>query len=213
MEPITIVAGIAVAASVATALKIYFNIKKKNDEINALRHSLTVYAQTYSFEKADERLVNACQEVIKRFFPEGIENEFSKLKTIEERKRLASDVLNELAKAMQLRVDVVEFQDLGLYTRGLAMPDTNQTVVFLNESLLVADPVQLVKTMCHELKHCVQYHSFRNNVWGYSASRVAQYLYSWDNYVSCDSIESYEAYLLQIIEIDANKFADEIFNK
>ena len=93
-----------------------------------------------------------------------------------------------------------------------AVPDRNPVTIYLNEVLLVADPEQLVKTMCHELKHCVQYQSLTNNIWGYSPQRIAQFLYSWREYVSCDSRESYEAYLKQIIEIDANKYVDRIFN-
>lgn len=215
MEPVTmIVAGVAIAltASLAYAVKKYREIQEKNREIEALRRSLNAYAETYSFEAADEELIQKCQSKIKELFKGGIEKEFNKYQTVEEKKAFAHKVVLELANCMNVQVDNIEIADLGPYTRGAANPDRNLVTIYLNEVLLVADPEQLVKTMCHELKHCVQYQSLTNDVWGYSPQRVAQYLYSWERYVSCDSRECYEAYLMQIIEIDANKYVDRIFN-
>lgn len=215
MEPITmIIAGVAIVltASLAYAVKKYREIQEKNKEIDALRRSLNAYAETYAFENADEELVKRCQSKIKELFNGGIEKEFNKYQTVEEKKVFARKIALELAKSMNVQVDNIEIADLGPYTRGVAIPDRNPVTICLNEVLLVADPEQLIKTMCHELKHCVQYQSLTNNVWGYSPQRVAQYLYSWERYVSCDSRECYEAYLMQIIEIDANKYVDRIFN-
>lgn len=215
MEPVTmIIAGVAIVltASLAYAVNKYREIREKNREIEALRRSLNAYAETYAFENADEELIKRCQSKIKELFNGGIEKEFNKYQTVEEKKAFARKVALELAKCMNVQVDNIEIADLGPYTRGAAIPDCNPVTIYLNEVLLVADPEQLVKTMCHELKHCVQYQSLTNNVWGYSPQRVAQYLYSWREYVSCDSRECYEAYINQIIEIDANKYVDRIFN-
>lgn len=215
MEPITMtIAGVAVVltASLAYAVKKYRETLEKNKEIDALRRSLNAYAETYAFENADEELIKRCQSKIKELFNGGIEKVFNKYQTVEEKKAFAHKVALELAKCMNVQVDNIEIADLGSYTRGAAIPDRNSVTIYLNEVLLVADPEQLVKTVCHELKHCVQYQSLTNNVWGYSPQRVAQYLYSWERYVSCDSKECYEAYLMQIIEIDANKYVDRIFN-
>lgn len=215
MEPVTMtIAGVAIVltASLAYAVKKYRETQEKNREIEALRRSLNAYAETYAFENADEELIKRCQSKIKELFNGGIEKEFNKYKTVEEKKAFARKVALELAKCMNVQVDNIEFADLGPYTRGAAVPDRNPVTIYLNEVLLVADPEQLVKTMCHELKHCVQYQSLTNNIWGYSPQRIAQFLYSWREYVSCDSRECYEAYLKQIIEIDANKYVDRIFN-
>lgn len=215
MEPVTMtIAGVAIilTASLAYAVKKYRETQEKNKEIEALRRSLNAYAETYAFENADEELIKRCQSKIKELFNGGIEKEFNKYKTVEEKKAFARKVALELAKCMNVQVDNIEIADLGPYTRGAAVPDRNPVTIYLNEVLLVADPEQLVKTMCHELKHCVQYQSLTNNIWGYSPQRIAQFLYSWREYVSCDSRESYEAYLKQIIEIDANKYVDRIFN-
>ncbi len=203
---------IVVSAALGIAIKKHKEVKQKNAEIEALRRSLNGYAETYSFEKADEELIKKCQAKIKELFHNGIEKEFNKYQTIEERKAFAQKVVSELAKCMNVKVDKIKIEDLGPCTRGVAVPDNGEVTIYLNEVILVADPEQLVKTMCHELKHCVQYQALTNNVWNYSPQRLAQYLYSWERYVSCDSIESYEAYVKQIIEIDANKFADRIFN-
>lgn len=215
MEPVTmIIAGVAIVltASLAYAVNKYREIREKNIEIEALRRSLNAYAETYAFENADEELIKRCQSKIKELFNGGIEKEFNRYQTVEEKKAFARKVALELAKCMNVQVGNIEIADLGPCTRGAAMPDRDPVTIYLNEVLLVADPEQLVKTMCHELKHCVQYQSFTNNVWGYSPQRIAQYLYSWEQYVSCDSRECYEAYFNQIIEIDANKYVDRIFN-
>ena len=216
MEPVTtvIVAGVAIAVTAALgyAVKKYREIQQKNKEIEALRSSLNAYAETYAFEAADEELARACRKRINELFRNGINEEFSKYQTVEEKKEFARRIVKELADCMRVKVENVVIEDLGPYTRGLAVPDCNPPAIFLNEVLLVADPVGLVKAMCHELKHCVQYQSLTDNVWGYSPQRVAQFLYSWEKYVPCDSKESYEAYSKQIIEIDANKYIDRIFN-
>lgn len=216
MEPVTIIiAGIAVllTATLAYAVKKYSEIQQKNMEIEALRRSLNAYVETYTFEKADEVLIKKCQSKINDLFKDGIEKEFAKYQTIDEKKAFAQKIAFELAHCMKVKVENIEIANLGPFTRGAAKPDGNPITIYLNEVLLVADPVQLVKTMCHELKHCVQYQALTDNVWEYSPQRVAQFLYSWNTYVSCDSEESYEAYVKQIIEKDANLYVDRIFNE
>lgn len=215
MEPVTmIIAGVAIviSASLALAVKKYQEIKRKNLEIESLRRSLNAYVETYSLENADEQLIRRCQNKINELFHGEIEKEFLKYKTVEEKKAFAQKVSMELVNCMGIKVDSIQFEYLGPNTRGVTVPENDVTTVYFNEVLLVDDPVQLVKTMCHEFKHCIQFQSFTNNVWCYSPQKVAQWLYSWDNYVPCESIESYEAYVKQIIEIDANKFVDSIFN-
>lgn len=206
------IAGVAIviSASLALVVRKYQEVKRKNLEIESLRSSLNAYVETYPFETADEQLIKGCQNKINELFHGEIENEFLKYKTIEEKKNYAQNVAMELANCMGIKVDNIRFEYLGPNTRGATVPDNGSVTVYLNEVLLVDDPVQLVKTMCHEFKHCVQFQSFTDNVWGYSPQKVAQWLYSWDNYVPCECLESYEAYMKQIIEIDANKFADAI---
>ncbi len=214
MELVTmIIAGTAIALTAALkyAVNKHLEIKQKNLAIESLRRSLNVYAETYSFEKADEELVEKCQDKIKELFKDGIENEFNKYKTVEEKKAFARKVVQELAGCMNLKVENIEIVNLGPYTRGAASPDSDPVTIYIHEALAIADPEQMVKTICHELKHCVQFKALTDNEWGYSPQRIAQYLYSWNNYVECSIPEEYDAYVNQIIEIDANKFVDEIF--
>lgn len=199
---------IVVSAALGIAINKYKEVKQKNAQIDALRRSLNGYAETYSFEKADEELIKKCQAKIKELFHDGIEKEFNKYQTIEERKAFAQKIVFELAKCMNVKVDKIKIEDIGLNVLGITVHKDDEVTIYLNEVLLVADPEQLVKTMCHELKHCVQYEALTNNVWNYSPQRLAQYLYSWNDYVDSDE----EAYKNQIIELDAFKFADRIFN-
>lgn len=214
MEPVTlIIAGIAIVltASLAYAVNKYQEIQKKNTEIESLRRALGQYEGTYFFERADKEMINKCRAFLDRRFNGHLGEEFAKYATIEEKKEFAKGIVKELAQCIGVKVERIQIEDIGLDTRGYADIENGIVTVNLNEVLLVADPEQLVKTMCHELRHCVQFQSFTNNIWGYSAERVAQWLYSLENYVQCESAESYEAYVKQIIEIDANKFADTLF--
>lgn len=215
MELVTVIIGgvvILVSAGVAWVIDKYIEVKKKNEEIEALRRAITQYSQTYSFEPCDEKLIKKCRTYISNKFSGTIESEFSKYHSMNERKQLASEVAQELADVMGVNLDEVTFEELGLFTRGYAISENGKTSIVLNEAFLVADPQQIIKTICHELRHCIQIQSCRNNKWGFSPQRIAQWLYSWQHYVECDSIEKYEAYQKQIIEIDALNFAEAVFN-
>ena len=214
MEPVTlIIAGIAIVltASLAYAVNKYQEIQQKNAEIESLRRTLGQYEGTYFFERVDKEMINKCRAFFDKRFNGHLREEFSKYATVEEKKEFTKGVVMELAQCIGVKVDQIQIEDIGPDTRGYADIENGIVTVYLNEVLLIADPQQLVKTMCHELRHCVQFQSFTNNIWGYSSERVAQWLYSWENYVQCESAESYEAYVKQIIETDANKFADTVF--
>lgn len=215
MEPITlIIGGIAIVLTVTLAYAVnkYREIQQKNIEIESLRRTLGQYEGTYFFEGVDKEMIDRCRVFLDKRFDGHLREEFAKYTTIEEKKEFAKGIVMELAQCIGVEVDQIQIEDIGLDTRGCANIEKGIVTVYLNEVLLVADPEQLVKTMCHELRHCVQFQSFTNNIWRYSPERVAQWLYSWDNYVQCESAESYEAYVKQIIETDANKFADAIFS-
>lgn len=213
MELITIIVGgavLLVTAAVAAVIKKYKEVQRLNEALNAFRRSLEVYSETYSLETPDNELISKCQTTIQELFHGDIEQEFAKRETLDEKKAFAQEVIHELANCMSVTLDEVVIENLGEYTYGTTDSEHGKAI-WLNEMLLIADPEKLIRTMCHELKHCVQIQSLTNNTWGYSDVRIAQYLYSLKYYVQGDSYESYEAYRKQIIEIDANKFADEVF--
>ena len=215
MELVTIIIGgvvLLVSAGVAWVIDKYNEVKRKNSEIEALQTAITQYSQTYSFEPCDEKIIRKCRSYLGNKFPGTIENEFSKYQTLEDKKLFASIIAQELAECMGVDLDEVLFDELGLFTRGYATLENDKTTIVLNEAFLLADPRQIVKTMCHELRHCIQFQSLIKNKWGYSPQRIAQWLYSSQHYICFDSIEKYEAYRKQIIEIDALNFAEAIFN-
>ena len=215
MEPVTIIIGgvvLLVSAGVAWVIDKYREVKRKNSEIEALRMAITQYSQTYSFEACDEKIIQKCRTYLNNKFSGTIEDEFSRCQSMEDKEQLASEIAQELAECMGVSLDDVKFDELGLFTRGYAVSENDRTTIVLNEAFLVADPRQIVKTICHELRHCLQFQSCKNNIWGFSPQRIAQWLYSWQHYVECDSIEKYEAYQKQIIEIDALNFAEAVFN-
>lgn len=215
MELVTIIIGgvvLLVSAGVAWVIDKYNEVKRKNSEIEALRRAVTQYSQTYSFEPCDERIIQKCRAYLSNKFHGTIEDVFSKHQSMEDKERFASEIAHELAECMGVRLDEIKFEELGLFTRGYASSENDKFTIVLNEAFLVADPRQIVKTICHELRHCLQFQSCKNNKWGFSPQRIAQWLYSWQHYVDCDSVEKYEAYQNQIIEIDALNFAEAVFN-
>lgn len=220
MDPITmLIAGVAVvSASLAVAIKKYKQVKIKNDEIESLRKSLGQYADTYNLEDCDMKLIEKCKSTINRIFPYGIEYEFNKYETLEERKAFALTVVSELANCMEVNVDKIIIGVDDKMPNALGATGYNgeddSLIVYFYEALLFTDTEQLVKTICHELKHCVQHRALKNNIWGYSPQRLAQYLYSMKFYVEGGSSEiCYEAYENQIVEIDAHDFVEYIFSE
>ena len=197
---------------VAKIVEQYQARKTMKEEADSLRQSLEQYASTYSFEDADIPMIEACRDYLSRRFPDGIESSFNQLETLEEREQFAREIIGELASCMNVKVSSIEFSNMSVELYGQAVPNNDGACkICLNRAVLVADPRQFVKTICHELRHVVQYKSFTENTWGHSPARVAQWLYSWNNYVSCTSATNYLAYSSQIIEVDANKYADELF--
>lgn len=203
---------IVISAAVAAVVKEYQARKQAVEIIEQLRKSLGQYCHTYTLEECDNALIEKCRDCILKEFPNGITQKFAKLDTMDARKQLTEDLVANLASCMELDGVEVEFPPMPADEYGCMKPlDGGIRKVCLNEALLVADPEQIVKTICHELRHAVQLQSFTDNKWGYSNVRVAQWLYSWNNYISCTSVTNFEAYYNQIIEVDARHFVDELF--
>ena len=120
--------------------------------------------------------------------------------------------MNGLAKEMGVDVNDIKFEDLGPYMRGYAQTRQDSIGIVINRAVLLSDPEQTVKTICHELRHCLQFCSLLDNKHGYSDARLAQWLYSWEHYQSCETDADYCGYVAQVIELDANLFANSVFN-
>lgn len=211
-----IISGVVLVVTFALsrAIKQYQRIKAKNKEIEALKKSLKQYTDSYQFEDCDKPVIDSCRDYIAKRFPVGIEREFEKCDTMEKKKQLAITVTQELAKRMGVNtVDDISFDDLGIYS-GFAEnnPENGKSRIELHEALLVADPQQLVQTICHELRHCMQHQAIANDIWGYSPQRVALWMYTLksENYVFPDDVTKFEAYKSQSAEYDARMFAGAI---
>ena len=215
MEPITLtICGIALllTATTAAAYKQYEAVQSKNRQIEAIRKSLQGYVMTYTAEAADVTMIDNCRNFIKSTFGDGIDETFNRLDTVEQREQLAVQTAREMAGIMGINVREVLIDDLGLCTRGYTQQCEDGVKVVLNRAVMLADPQQLVKTMCHELRHCVQLSALQNdNPWGFSDARLAQWLYSWVNYIPGEQQDAYEGYATQAIETDASWFASRVF--
>ena len=182
-------------------------------EQSTLNSALEQYARTYSLEESDKEIVNKPRSSLQKEFPRGIEHYYEKLDTIEKRKEATVRVAEKIAKLLKVEVSDVTFEQLQDGAMGFTKDvDEQHCCITLNEALLASNPKGLLETVCHEIRHCLQYNSFTNNVWHYSSQRVAQWLYSWNNYVPCQYYQlDYNGYRNQIIEVDAVLFTEEVF--
>ena len=200
-----IIGGIIVAASVAAAIIAYRKLKRARGDIKRIVDVLQMYATNYESEQADVKLINETNQYLVRRFPNGIEAAFSQCGTLEERREMARRLAMDIANIMNVDISEVEFAELGPCMCGFYNHD-NKTIV-INDCHLVEDPYEMVKTICHELKHAVQATAITDNRWGYSDARVAMFMLNWEYYVRYE--DSYMAYVAQPIELDAQKFENE----
>lgn len=207
MDPATIIL-LGIGAAVVAAIEIYQYIQKKNKEIEAAVAALETYSQTYSFEPCDEVLIQKVSNYLNLKFKNDYEAVFSQYQTLEEKKAFFQTIAKEIATEMQIELDSCSITSIDDYTRGLTNSDGKSIVI--NEILLIADPKQAIETLCHELRHCMQFQAINDNKWGFSPERLASWLYSFQRYN--ESQEVYLAYFNTIVEVDANKFAGKVIN-
>lgn len=215
MEPITIIIGgavLLVSAVTAAAMKYYAAVKEKNRQISSLQTALESFTQTYQFENIDNQIISNCKDYLQKIFCGDIAGRYAQLSTVEKKEQFTKDVVNGLAKEMGVDVNDIKFEDLGPYMRGYAQTRQDSIGIVINRAVLLSDPEQTVKTICHELRHCLQFCSLLDNKHGYSDARLAQWLYSWEHYQSCETDADYCGYVAQVIELDANLFANSVFN-
>ena len=203
---------VIVGGIVVVVAAVFLNIRKKNEEIRDFKALIEKYIKNYQFEECDKPMIEKCRLYISSRFPGKIEEHFAKCNTESEREQLLYSVAQELISRMGVQVDKVEIVDLGSYTYGQAgKGPEGEVIVQLNKALLYTDPQQLIKTLCHELRHCVQFQSVTNNVWGYSDQRVALWLANMEDYFN-PANRTFETYELQPLELDANAFAEAVFS-
>lgn len=214
MEPVTMIIGgllFVVAVGTASIIKAYRELGNKQGEIDAIKKGLEAYVKEYQFEPVDIKMIGDCKECLLKMFGGDIAGKYAQLATVEEREKFTREVVRKLAKAMNVNVEDITITDLSAYTYGYVTTDDGKTGITLNRAVMIADPEQIVKTICHELRHCVQFNAMCDNRYGHSAARVALWLYSWEHYQVCESSEQYFGYRCQAVEVDANNFADSVF--
>ena len=209
MEPITIAVGgvvLLVSAGIAVIVDQYKSLRAKNVELEELKNSLGQYSETYAFEKCDLYMIDECRKFIRKEFPIGVEEKFASIGTLEEKQKYASYVSKEVAKIMKVDFKGISFEEMQFYENGRA---TEKKEIVLNAALVLADPEQLITTIIHELRHCLQIQSIsENDVWGFSDAKKAQWLFSFEKYQS--GTICYAAYREQPVERDAVLFAESI---
>lgn len=145
--------------------------------------------------------------------------------TVEERKAVLNEYLQEVAGTMGLQIGAVEYTysegSGGTYNMGAYYPGEN--TVKINEWVLenggkdgVADSYTLMSTIVHEMRHAYQHAACRNpEQFVVTEETIRSWQDSINNYKSkkgfmaegMNSREAYRAYRNQTIEVDARWFA------
>lgn len=211
MEPITTTIAIITAITAAVATRQYIKLRNKNEEIDSLVRVLNQYSSSYAFEKCDEPMIRKCSQYLEAYLKDSSLADKLAGKCREEQKQIVDALVMQLARRMKVNLSAINIQPLSGGTLGAEIVDDKGKIeLYLNEDLIDADPDRLVFIMLHELRHAVQDSALRNDVWGFSDERKAQWLIGNQQYVSADSAAKYRAYYFQILENDANAFASAV---
>lgn len=211
MEPITTTIAVITAITACVSVRQYVKLKNKNEEIDSLLAALNQYSSTYAFEKCDKAMIDKCQKFLSSYLKGKSFAQVLEGKTDVEKKQITEKLVSELAKRMKVNISAINIQQLSEGTLGAeTVDDQGNILLYLNADLLAVDPDRLVFIMLHELRHAVQDSSLRNDVWGFSDERKAQWLIGNQQYVRGDSKSKFRAYYYQILENDANAFANAV---
>lgn len=215
MDPITIGGGILllVTAAVSAAIRHYQNkVAKINATLGKLATALEQYAKAYQFEECDKPVINAVKHYVKSQRSKGKLSTVINSMELNDRKDYMNKIVREIARIMNIELSDINIIDLGPYTFGQSYIEDGKYKIDLNEVVLIADPDRLLQTVCHELRHLQQMQALCDDKWGFSNHRKAQWMMSFNDYIQSDtdSEMQYAAYVMQSVEIDANKFAIEV---
>lgn len=211
MDPITI-ALLGITAVTAIAVEGYRRVKQKNDEltdvIDTLIKANEPYIKLYSLDPCDELIIEKVKDYLSMRFGNNYEAVFNNYQTLEEKKCFFQKIANELAAEMQIELECLTITAMDSNTYGETSPDGKN--VTINEVLLIENPKQALRTLCHEFRHCMQLQAIIDNKWGFPPSRIAAWMKGLEEYGN--TMSYYETYRLNIVENDANMFAYEIIN-
>lgn len=193
------------------------DLKRRAQERQEYISSLYDLGVEYSPESCDALLIDRCKSLVKKEFPDGIENELMSL-SLEARVQVVSDFATKLSQVMEISIEELvfftpqtedELRLRGCFYRG-------EKKVYINLAYLNADEPELlcgvIRTVLHEFKHVRQYEACCGKDYGYTPQLIALWIYNMTppNYISCE--ESDEAYCKQPVELDTFGFSSSIIN-
>lgn len=213
MEPITTTIAVVTAITACVSVRQYVKIQNKNEEIDSLIVALTQYSSSYAFEECDKPMIRDCSQYLQQYLKKGSLTDRLRDKSEAERDQIVKDLVNQLAKRMKVKVGEINIQPLAGGTLGAEIVDDSGNIkLYLNADMLSLDADRMVFVMLHELRHAVQDSALRNDIWGFSDERKAQWLVGNQQYVKADSKSKFTAYYHQIVEYDANAFAQAVLD-
>ncbi|WP_455624476.1 hypothetical protein [Parabacteroides sp.] len=223
MDPITIGTGliIFIGASLKLLIERYERMSQERDVAVAViaamgeetQQVLAQHKSSHADEPCDIKMQKACSEVLKQRFPQGVDEKFASLVSLEERRAFMENLAKDLAKALQVELYEVAFSEgheslCGCYRYKDPKTGRITKTIWVNDLYLVKDPKCAIGILLHELRHAVQSESvYEDNKWNISVQRRTEWMYSNSSYVSDTA-----AYSLQSNEIDAEVFKERTLN-
>lgn len=130
--------------------------------------------------------------------------------SLEERKTMLINLLDELNLIMGLQVTDYKFDNLGASTRGQYSSSTNSVTInldYVDPANGRSDSYMVMRTMIHEMRHAYQHAAVNNpDKFNVSEETRKQWAANFNDYKSAKT-DGYDAYVEQPIEYDAKRFA------
>lgn len=207
---VTIGIYIAVEAVITGVGWAFYMLKKRG-----LKKRTSEWCKTLPLIEEDKRLIEQNRELMKEFFPSGIEDGFKGL-TLEQRVEMMKNLIERANDLYGVEVDTIAFMPaakIGECTLGFFDRDNNAIAVNLdilasNEAAVMQ---AIVATVFHELRHALQYRAVTDASFNYGTEeqrRLWALNFVEGNYISPEI--DFALYQRQVVEADARQIAEHI---
>ena len=183
--------------------------------MNGVRKRTEEWCKTLPLTGEDRRLIESNRELMREFFPDGIENTLRGM-PLDERVELMKNLIDRANSVYGVDVSVVKFapaSELGECTYGQFEREAN--TVSVNLDILASDEGDVMRaivgTVFHELRHAQQYKAITDENYAYGSEeqrRLWALNFSADNYIQPEV--DFVLYQKQAVEADARQVAEHI---
>ena len=184
-------------------------------EKSGLKKRTEEWCKTLPLTEEDKRLIESNRELMKEFFPDGIEARFKGL-ALDRRVEIMKDLLERANEIYGTEIKSVTFSpssEVGDTTYGYYSFDSHS--ITINVDVLASEDANVLRaivgTVFHELRHAQQYKTITDSNYAYGTEeqrRLWALNFMEGNYISPEI--DYVLYQKQTVEADARQIAEHI---